>query len=179
MKSVQYFIALSMLLFSFNLPNEEPVSVQFNTNPSGKEHIKVLNASYEKELIHLVNQYRIDKGLSPLKIHPSLMLASRYHAADMAIENYFEHATHNRINNSLKRGISTFKRINKFYDGYANTENCGAGYQTPHAVFQGWVKSPGHHANLLNKRSTHIGVGYYKTNHSKYGTYWVFASAAE
>ncbi len=179
MKSVQCFVVCSMLLFSFNLPNEEPVSVQFNTNPSGKEQVKVLNASYEKELIHLINQYRIKKGLNPLKVHPALMRASRYHAADMAIENYFEHATHNRINKQLQRGLSTFKRIKKFYGGYANTENCGAGYRTPADVFRGWVESPGHHKNLLNPYSTHIGVGYYKTQHSRYGAYWVFESAAE
>ena len=107
------------------------------------------------------------------------MRASRYHAADMANEDYFEHATHNRIGNRLVRGMSTFKRIKMFYDGFANTENCGAGYSSPQAVFRGWVNSPGHHANLLNESATHMGVGYYQTNHSTYKRYWVFVSSVE
>ena len=97
MKSVQYFLVLSMLLFSFSFPNEEPVSVNFDTNPSGNERIKAMNRAYEIELMNLINTYRAENGLKTLRIQPSLMLASRYHAADMANENYFDHATHNRI----------------------------------------------------------------------------------
>jgi uncharacterized protein YkwD len=179
MKSLPYLLVLSALLFSFNLPNEEPSSIKFNTNPSGKERIMVLNASYEIELINLINQYRQKNRLESLEVNSSLMQASRYHAADMANEDYFEHATHNRIGNRLQRGLSTFKRIKQFYDGFANTENCGAGYSSPEAVFNGWVNSPGHNANLLNKSATHIGVGFYQTNHSAYKRYWVFVSSVE
>jgi len=179
MKSLPYLLVLSALLFSFNLPNEEPSSIKFNTNPSGKERIMVLNASYEIELINLINQYRKKNGLESLEVNSSLMYASRYHAADMANEDYFEHSTHNRIGNRLQRGLSTFKRIKQFYDGFANTENCGAGYSSPEAVFNGWVNSPGHNANLLNKSATHIGVGFYQTNHSAYKRYWVFVSSVE
>ena len=168
MKSVQYFLILSMLLFSFNLPNEEPVSVKFNSNPSGNERIKAMNRGYEIELMKLINAYRTEKGLKILSIQPSLMLASRYHAADMANEDYFDHATHNRINGRLLRGVSTFKRIKQFYPGFANTENLGAGYNSPEAVFQGWVDSPGHNVNLLNESATHMGVGFYQTDHSEY-----------
>ena len=110
MKSVQYFLISSMLLFSFNLPNEEPVSVNFDTNPSGNEQIKALNRAYEIELMNLINAYRAANGLKNLRIQPSLMLAGRYHAADMANEDYFDHATHNRINGRLQRGVSTFIR---------------------------------------------------------------------
>ena len=179
MKLSSFFLVFSFLLFSFDLPNEEPVSVHFNTNPSGKERIAALNSTFESELISLINNYRQSKGLNSLLVHSDLMRASRYHAADMGHENYFEHATHNRINNQLQRGVSTFKRIKRFYSGFANTENCGAGYYSPDAVFKGWVDSPGHHVNLLNENSTHIGVGFYQTNHSKYKSYWVFESAVE
>tara|TARA_B100000524_G_scaffold30603_2_gene15214 strand:- start:10423 stop:10962 length:540 start_codon:yes stop_codon:yes gene_type:complete len=179
MKSVQFFIVLSILLMSFSSPHEGPVSISFNANPSGKERIKVLNHSYEVELLEYINQYRIENGLESLRISKSLMQASRYHAADMANENYFEHATHNRNSQSLQRGISTFKRIGRFYDGFANTENIGAGYISPQSVFEGWVNSPGHKKNLLNKSATHMGVGYYHNASSKYRNYWVFESAAQ
>ena len=179
MKLLSCFLVMSLLLFSFDLPNEDPDSVDFNTNPSGKERIAVVNSAYENELIALINNYRKSKGLNELIAHPDLMRACRYHAADMGHEDYFEHATYNRVHSQLKRGVSTFKRIKMFYSGFANTENCGAGYQSPEDVFKGWINSSGHYANLLNKSSTHIGVGFYQTNHSKYKRYWVFESAVE
>lgn len=179
MKIISLIIVLSMLFLSFKAPNEACTSTRFNANPSGREDIKVLNLVYEAELLHLINQYRNKKGLNSLSIHDDLMRASRYHAADMAHENYHEHATHNRISNGLQRGLNTFQRISSFYDGFPNAENIAAGYGNPAAVFEAWVRSPGHKRNLLNKSATHIGVGYYQNPNSKFNNYWVFESAAE
>ena len=179
MKIVSLIIVLSILFLSFNLPNEVSSSIRFNANPSGREDIKVLNSVYETELLRFINQYRNKKGLNSLLVHPDLMRASRYHAADMAHENYHEHATHNRISNGLQRGLNTFQRISSFYDGFPNAENIAAGYGNPLAVFEAWVKSPGHKRNLLNKSATHMGVGYYRDSKSKFKNYWVFESAAQ
>ncbi len=38
-------------------------------------------------------------------------------------------------------------------------ENIAAGYQTPSAVLEGWLGSPGHRANIENCGFTHHGVG--------------------
>lgn len=179
MKIVSLIIVLSILFLSFNLPNEASSSIRFNANPSGREDIKVLNSVYETELLRFINQYRNKKGLNSLSVHPDLMRASRYHAADMAHENYHEHATHNRISNGLQRGLNTFQRISSFYDGFPNAENIAAGYGNPLAVFEAWVNSPGHKRNLLNKSATHMGVGYYRDSKSKFKNYWVFESAAQ
>lgn len=179
MKIVSLIIVLSILFLSFNKPNEASSSIRFNANPSGREDIKVLNSVYETELLRFINQYRNKKGLNSLSVHPDLMRASRYHAADMAHENYHEHATHNRISNGLQRGLNTFQRISSFYDGFPNAENIAAGYGNPLAVFEAWVKSPGHKRNLLNKSATHMGVGYYRDSKSKFKNYWVFESAAQ
>ena len=179
MKNIGFFLVFIFILYAFDFSKSDPESHKFQNNPSGKEHVRVIDPSYENELILLINQYRIENGLETLKVHKSLMQASRYHAADMANENYFEHATHNRNGHSLQRGISTFKRIGRFYDGFANTENIGAGYFSPQSVFEGWVNSPGHDVNLLNPHSTHVGVGFYETDNSSYKRYWVFASSVE
>ena len=179
MKIISLIIVLSMLFLSFNTPNEASISIKFNTNPSGREDIEVLNSVYEAELLNLINQYRIKKGLNSLSVHRNLMRASRYHAADMAHENYHEHATYNMTSNGLQRGLSTFQRISNFYKGFPNAENIAAGYGNPVAVFEAWVRSPGHKRNLLNKSATHMGVGYYHNASSKYGNYWVFESAVQ
>jgi uncharacterized protein YkwD len=179
MKNIGFFLVITFSLYAFDFSKSDPISHSFKHNPSGNERVRVINPSYENELIRLINQYRIENGLEALEVNNSLMQASRYHAADMANENYFEHATHNRNRHSLQRGISTFKRIGRFYDGFANTENIGAGYFSPQSVFEGWVNSPGHDVNLLNPSSTHVGVGFYETNNSSYKRYWVFASSVE
>ena len=179
MKIISLIIVLSMLFLSFNTSNEASISIKFNTNPSGREDIEVLNSVYEAELLNLINQYRNKKGLNSLSVHADLMRASRYHAADMAHENYHEHATYNMTSNGLQRGLSTFQRISNFYKGFANTENIAAGYGNPVAVFEAWVRSPGHKRNLLNKSATHMGVGYYQNRNSKFKNYWVFESGAQ
>lgn len=179
MKIISLFLVLSMLFLSFNTPNEASISIKFNTNPSGREDIEVLNSVYEAELLNLINQYRNKKGLNSLSVHRNLMRASRYHAADMANENYHEHATYNMTSNGLQRGLGTFQRISNFYKGFPNAENIAAGYGNPVAVFEAWVRSPGHKRNLLNKSGTHMGVGYYQNPNSKFKNYWVFESGAQ
>ncbi len=179
MKIVSLILVFSMLLLSFNAPNEVSSSIRFSANPSGMERIKVLNHSYEVELLNLINQFRNKNGLNSLSVHADLVRASRYHAADMAHENYHKHATHNRTSNGLQRGLNTFQRISSFYDGFPNAENIAAGYTSPEAVFEAWVRSPGHKRNLLNKSATHMGVGYYQNPNSEFTNYWVFESAAQ
>ena len=178
MKPIYLCIILSMILLSFKMPNEVFITVKFDTNPSGREHIRVLNRAYEKELIDLINQYRHKHGLNHLKVNSDLMRASRYHAADMAYEDYHEHATFNRTPNGLIREMNTFQRISNFYKGFPNAENIAAGYGGPLAVFEAWVHSPGHNKNLLNENATLMGVGYYQNFNSKFKSYWVFESAA-
>jgi uncharacterized protein YkwD len=39
-------------------------------------------------------------------------------------------------------------------------ENIAKGQRTPQEVVTAWMNSPGHRANILNKRFTHIGVGF-------------------
>ena len=52
------------------------------------------------------------------------------------------------------------------------------GYSSPEGVVQGWMKSPGHKANILGADYTEIGVGYAFGEACDYGSYWtaVFAS---
>lgn len=46
-------------------------------------------------------------------------------------------------------------------------ENIAQGQRSPQEVVQAWMDSPGHRANILNGKFTHIGVGYVKS-----GNYW-------
>jgi uncharacterized protein YkwD len=177
----KFFFLIVLFIFSSSFSyttNNEP-SIPFHINPNGDEYIEGINNDFESRLLQLINERRRKRGLVPLELHDDLMRASRYHAADMANENYHEHATYNRGKYGLQVGMSTFKRISKFYDGFANTENIAAGYGSPEHVLIGWMQSPGHRKNLFNKSATHMGVGYYHNTQSEYGHYWVFESAVQ
>jgi uncharacterized protein YkwD len=155
--------------------------IDFSINPSGNEFVKPCNEKAELQMIEKINALRIKKGLKALKYDKKLTLAARYHAADMAIERYFKHHTHNYKNNELKDELDTFDRVYKFYEGsgYANTENCAAGNISVEETYLQWFHSPGHYANFLNPYSTHIGIGYYYNENSDYGAYWVMDTSSE
>jgi len=179
MFKISLLFSLFVFSSSFNFDSSPRNTIAFHLNPKGTEKIIGIQNNFEDRLIKLINTKRIKRGLNALIPHKDLMRASRYHAADMANEDYHEHTTHNRTKKGLQPGLSAFKRISKFYDGFANTENIGAGYATPEAILQGWIDSPGHNENLFNESATHVGVGYYENPNSSFGKYWVFESAVE
>ncbi|MET0311681.1 MAG: CAP domain-containing protein, partial [Burkholderiaceae bacterium] len=47
------------------------------------------------------------------------------------------------------------------------------GQQTPEAVMEGWLKSPGHCANIMSRDYAELGVAFAVNNRSSAGIYWV------
>jgi uncharacterized protein YkwD len=57
--------------------------------------------------------------------------------------------------------------------GYAYrkvAENIAAGQRTAEEVVRGWMESPGHRANILDRDLTQIGVG--RAEGGSYDVYW-------
>ncbi|HEX9617122.1 MAG TPA: CAP domain-containing protein [Anaerolineales bacterium] len=137
----------------------------------GAEAVQVVNNDYEQRVVELVNEIRESQGLFPLKRTPSLDQAARYHAADLGVDDYFDHDTYDRVGENLVEVCDTWSRVATFFLG-ASAENIAAGYATPEAVVDGWMDSEGHKANILNTGSWEIGVGYYE-GAGTFGQYWV------
>jgi uncharacterized protein YkwD len=107
----------------------------------------------------LVNQERTSRGLRPLKSNRHLAKAARGHARDMAARGYFSHDSAN--------GASFVERIRRA--GYVRARALpslgedlawGSGsLGTPREIVQGWMESPGHRANILNRRFREAGMG--------------------
>ena len=117
-------------------------------------------AAYEKEVVRLVNEIRVENGLAELAYDWELSRVARYKSQDMKDNNYFSHT-------SPVYG-SPFKMMKDFGIPYRSAgENIAKGYASPQAVVDGWMNSPGHRANILNASFTHIGVGYVSD-----GRYW-------
>jgi uncharacterized protein YkwD len=165
-------IISSALLLSFELLPETN-EIAFHINPSGKEEITPQFAEQETKFISYLNTQRVKRKLKPLRINSQLMKAARYHAADMAIEGYFNHDTHNIIKGKTVKTMNTFDRVAKFYPGFTNCENIAAGSTDYVGVYNQWFNSPGHKENMFNATSDIIGVGCYYDEKSPFGYYWV------
>ncbi|WP_433663399.1 CAP domain-containing protein [Nocardia sp. CA-128927] len=114
------------------------------------------------EVVSLTNAERAKSGCPALKAESRLTQAAQAHTADMAARGVLDH-------NSPKG--SPGDRIKATgYRASAWAENIASGQPTASAVVSGWMRSPGHRANILNCSLRDIGVGFAK---SKTGTpYW-------
>jgi len=141
---------------------------------TGNERVAAINSELEQEVLRLTNIERKKLGLSQLIWNDQLGYSARYHAADMAIDNYFEHDSHDKKSGSIVEVCGTFERIQKFYtEGFACAENISAGRSTAAATVEGWMKSPGHKENILNPEAKYLGVGYYMKEGSDWTHYCV------
>ena len=138
--------------------------------PASLEHqaVKPLAAissqSFEKQVLTLINKARAKKrscgttaypAAKALKRSAKLALAAERHSRDMSAKDYFSHTS--------ASGKSPFTRIKATgYKYKAAGENIAAGYTTPKAVVNAWLKSPGHCKILMSKSYTQVGIGHYK-----------------
>ena len=117
-------------------------------------------ASFESEVVRLVNVERAKHGLPALTEDWQLSRVARYKSEDMRDRKYFSHT-------SPTYG-SPFEMMKNFGIKYRTAgENIAKGQKTPTEVVNAWMNSSGHRANILNSSFTHIGVGY-----AKDGNYW-------
>ncbi|CAM5343878.1 RNA polymerase sigma factor OS=Streptomyces glaucescens OX=1907 GN=SGLAU_30880 PE=3 SV=1 [Streptomyces glaucescens] len=99
-----------------------------------------------------MNEERAAAGCAPLTEDPQLNQAAQGHSEDMAARGFFDHTNPD--------GADPGRRTTAA--GYAWStygENIARGQQTPEAVMESWMNSPGHRANILNCSFEDIGVG--------------------
>ncbi|WP_345637049.1 CAP domain-containing protein [Rugosimonospora acidiphila] len=122
------------------------------------------NASYESQVVTLVNQARATAGCPALTVDSRLTTAARGHSQDMATRNYFDHNTPD--------GVTPWTRITDAGYHYSQAaENIAEGQATPASVMDAWMNSPPHKANILNCALRNLGVGLaYNSSHTPYWT---------
>ncbi len=139
-------------------PKEKPVPSQ--EGQTTKKPQTSAGGTFQAEVVQLTNKERKKQGLNGLQTDSELVEVAQTKAEDMANANYFSHT-------SPTYG-SPFDMLQQFGVEYTTAaENIAAGQLSPEEVVTGWMNSPGHKKNILNKKITHIGVGY-----AKDGAYW-------
>jgi stress response protein SCP2 len=115
------------------------------------------------EVVDRTNAERTRHGLRPLTVDQRLAAAAQAHSADMVRRGFFAHESPD--------GRQVWDRA--VAAGYAYrkvAENIAAGQRTAEEVVRGWMESPGHRANILDRDLTQIGVG--RADGGSYGVYW-------
>ena len=108
-----------------------------------------VNSSTAKELLNLVNKARAENGLSALTLNSNLSAVAQKKAEDMKNNNYFSHTspTYGSPFDMIKNAGINYKTAG---------ENIAKGQKTAEAVFNAWMNSSGHRANILNSRFTQM-----------------------
>ena len=134
----------------------------------------------EKSIHGLINREREAKGLQPLAWDAKLAAIARGHSADMAKRNYFAHASPEGANFDARYAKARYKCFipvgdvihggaeniarddlyaklttlgdRKYYDWHSEDE-------LARRAVTGWMKSPGHRANILTPHWAHEGLG--------------------
>ena|SRR5215204_4042298 len=113
--------------------------------------IELSNA--EQRILTLHNHVRARHGLKALCVHPALTAAARAHSQEMLNKDYMYHESFN--GESVKQRLERFGYTFSGYSYYEYGENiaCGCGSKgSPGSIFDGWMHSRGHRANILDKR---------------------------
>ncbi|MEU5539745.1 sigma-70 family RNA polymerase sigma factor [Streptomyces sp. NPDC020362] len=123
--------------------------------PSAAPQTQSAPAGTVAQVVALVNKERAATGCGPLAENAQLDKAAQGHSDDMAARNFFDHTNPD--------GADPGQRITAAgYRWSTYGENIAMGQQTPQAVMDSWMNSPGHRANILNCSFKDIGVGVHK-----------------
>jgi uncharacterized protein YkwD len=134
-----------------------PIYAQEPIGEAG-DNIGVQNETYELEVIHLVNQERVSRGLHPLRLNNVLTNAARDHNQDMINNEFFDHLGSDGSwpwDRACNRGYAPYG----WGDCYV-AENIAGAQTTPAQVFNAWMNSPNHRDNMLDPDYREIGVGH-------------------
>jgi len=105
----------------------------------------------EREMAELVNAERRKENLAPLELTTELCAVARAHSAEMARLGYLDH-----------RSPNTGLPKDRLAAAGIGTTECGENVALNSSVSRamtGLMSSPGHRANILSPKFTHIGVG--------------------
>ncbi len=127
----------------------------------------------KQELLRLINEVRNsgcncgDDYYAPVgnvTWNDLLEEAAQNHSNDMD--------KHDKLDHTGSDGSSAGERINAVgYQWSTYGENIAVGYPTEKKVIEGWLNSPGHCKNIMNKSVTEMGV-------ATSGAYWTQVFAA-
>lgn len=126
---------------------------EISTPPPLRLEERYSDSFLEREgIIEWTNVYRQEHGLFPLKESKELNESAIIKASDMVSNQYFAHIS--------PLGVGVGDVVESVgYDFIVVGENLAVGnFQNDKSLVQGWMESPGHRENILNKRYEEMGA---------------------
>lgn len=122
-----------------------------SASPARRGHDDAAIRRLERFFFEAANRERAAEGLPQLKWDEALAVAARKHAALMADEEELAHRLPGEpaLNQRVAQAGGRFSTVG---------ENIAIGPEAPE-IHSGWMKSPGHRANILGADYNALGVG--------------------
>lgn len=166
MKNLSFilFVFISQVFFS---------QVTYNPNDPfakiTKQSVDLVNStdylSLSKILMNDINSYRAKNGLPKLTFDQDMFTFAKSYSDSMVSTNTYQHSDLNGGKYTLEN-IDLFKTIGTFLKLDETWVK-----SVPSLILDGWIKSPGHNANLLNKDVTKVGISISSVVYMKNGFY--------
>jgi uncharacterized YkwD family protein len=127
-----------------------PTTPSTTPSTSSIPSVTVLTAD-EQTMVDMINQERVAAGLSPVKVDLRLAAVGRAKANDMKVNNYFSHTspTYGSPWAMMQQAGIMVRWAGENISGNKSVAGSMAAL----------MLSPGHRANILDPRFTHVGVG--------------------
>jgi uncharacterized protein YkwD len=119
----------------------------------------------------LINSYRAQKGLKPVRLNTQLYDAALKHSQDLAKSD--------RISHYGSDGSDSWDRVTRTgYHARVTAENVGTGQASIGEVFRGWQNSRDHDANLLLPDAEEMGIAMVHNPKTQFKTFWTLVLSA-
>jgi uncharacterized protein YkwD len=113
----------------------------------------------------MINQYRTEHGLKPLKLSTELTAAAKLHSKDLA--------KWDRISHYGSDGSNPWDRVKRAgFKARLAAENVGTGQIDFGEVMKGWKESPGHNKNLLLSDADYMGIALVQDGKTEFKSFW-------
>jgi uncharacterized protein YkwD len=110
-----------------------------------------VDSEAELEMLRLLNDERLERGLSPLEPDLALQEVARGHSTDMFARGYFAHVTPD--------GVNPFQRMEAAGVTFAVAGENLAYAPTVEVAHNGLMNSTGHRENILSAEFCRVGIG--------------------
>lgn len=145
----QYF------LFSYNYRFGKPCSC--DTVLVHIDRAKMLKLINDTRAKGAICGSKVMPPVPPIKWNDTLEMVAFLHAKSMCVNDHYKHIGID--------GSDPTDRASRLWYKYAVGENISMGYGSEEGAFNGWLNSPGHCENMLNRDKREVGV-------SRSGDYW-------
>ena len=159
MKSSFLFLPLFLTLFHY-----QPATVGYSNSHDITSEGVAINKTVLLQLVNRVRQSgctcvgKYYPPVPPVQWNEQLEKAAQAHSQDMSAKKYFSHTAPDGSNGGVR-----IERAGYHWMAYG--ENIASGYKSEQEVIQGWLSSPGHCRNIMNKNYREMGV-------ARAGNYW-------